>query len=97
MRHTRRNFIKQATTLWAGVAPLAAFAARSGKPVTSETDTAAASPLQPADMAHLPPNIKRLDLFLLLGQSNMKGRGAVPAAQKSNPRIVMMHMRNDQW
>jgi len=49
------------------------------------------------DISKLPEGVRRLDLFLLAGQSNMKGRGEVPPDQKSNPRIVSMQMKNDQW
>lgn len=54
-------------------------------------------PAQEVDISKLPDGVKRLDLFLLMGQSNMKGRGAVPADQKLNPRIVSMQMKNDNW
>lgn len=65
--------------------------------------TAAASaegpqpPPQAVDISKLPEGVKRLDLFLLMGQSNMKGRGAVPPDQTPNPRIVSMQMKNDRW
>jgi Carbohydrate esterase, sialic acid-specific acetylesterase len=45
----------------------------------------------------LPKGIKRLDLFLLMGQSNMQGTGKLPAEQTLNPRIVMMHIKNNRW
>ena len=57
----------------------------------------AAEPLMPVDFTNLPPGVVRIDLFLLIGQSNMKGRGAVPAQQAVDPRIVMMQLKNDQW
>ena len=57
----------------------------------------AAEPRTPADISKLPAGIDRIDLFLLMGQSNMKGRGEVPPDQKENPRIVMMLMKGDQW
>ena len=57
----------------------------------------AAEPLTPADLTKLPPGVERVELFLLIGQSNMKGRGTVPAQQTDNPRIAMMHLKNDQW
>ena len=53
--------------------------------------------LQPVDITKLPKGIKRLDLFLLMGQSNMQGAGKLPAEQALNPRIVMMHIKNNQW
>jgi len=58
---------------------------------------AADVPAQPVDISKLPEGVKRLDLFLLMGQSNMKGRGVVPADQKLNPRIVSMQMKSDKW
>ena len=57
----------------------------------------AAEPLTPADLTKLPPGVERVELFLLIGQSNMKGRGALPARQTVDPRIAMMHLKNDQW
>jgi len=51
----------------------------------------------PQDISKLPEGVKRLDLYLLMGQSNMKGRGVVPEDQKLNPRIVSMQMKNDNW
>lgn len=57
----------------------------------------AADLLTPVDIAKPPAGVERIELFLLIGQSNMKGRGAVPAEQTENPRIVMMHLKNDQW
>jgi len=62
-----------------------------------EPQKAATSPAQPVDIAKLPEGVRELDLFLLMGQSNMKGRGKVPPNQESNPRIVTMQMKNDQW
>jgi hypothetical protein len=57
----------------------------------------AAGPLVPVDMAKPPAGVARVDLFLLIGQSNMKGRGELPAQQTPNPRLVMMHLKNDLW
>lgn len=59
--------------------------------------SAAVPALQPVDITKLPKGIKRLDLFLLMGQSNMQGVGKLPAEQVLNPRIVMMHIKNNQW
>lgn len=56
-----------------------------------------AEPLTPASISVPPAGIERVELFLLIGQSNMKGRGAVPAEQAANQRIVMMHIKNDLW
>lgn len=54
-------------------------------------------PLQAADITKLPEGTTQLDLYLLIGQSNMKGRGAMPAEPKRDPRIVMMHLKDDSW
>ena len=54
-------------------------------------------PLQSLDITKLPGGLERLDLFLLLGQSNMKGRGFMPDEPKRDPRIVMMHLKDDHW
>lgn len=57
----------------------------------------AAHPLIPTDLTNPSLDIERIEIFLLMGQSNMKGRGDVPAEQVLNPRILMMHLKNDQW
>lgn len=54
-------------------------------------------PLQAADPAKLPDGVEHLDLFLLLGQSNMKGRGVMPAEPKRDPCLLMLHLRDDRW
>ena len=54
-------------------------------------------PLRLANITKLPGVIKRFDLFLLMGQSNMKGRGFMPEEPKNDQRIVMMHMKDDKW
>jgi hypothetical protein len=54
-------------------------------------------PLQPVDLRTLPAGTEQLDLYLLLGQSNMKGRGVMPEEPKREPRIVMMHLKDDSW
>ena len=54
-------------------------------------------PLVRADVTKLPEGAEHLDLYLLLGQSNMKGRGFMPEDPKQDPRMVMMHMKDDQW
>lgn len=38
-----------------------------------------------------------LDLYLLIGQSNMKGRGHMPEDPKNDPGIRMMHLKDDKW
>jgi len=54
-------------------------------------------PLEAVDITKLPEGMAQLDLFLLMGQSNMKGRGVMPEEPKRDPRIVMMHKMDDQW
>ncbi|HRH94783.1 MAG TPA: sialate O-acetylesterase [Prosthecobacter sp.] len=54
-------------------------------------------PLQAVDITKLPEGTEELDLFLLIGQSNMKGRGVMPDEPKRDPRIVMMHLKDDSW
>ena len=94
----RRDFIHQTTVALTlvGALPLSAFAARK-KPVAAASAAQPETPLTPANVKTLPAGANDLDLFLLMGQSNMKGRGEVPPGQQDNPRIVMLHMRNDQW
>jgi len=62
-----------------------------------ETPPPTKPPLEPVDIARLPAGCDRFDLFLLMGQSNMKGRGVMPAEPLRDPRIVMMHLRDDAW
>lgn len=62
-----------------------------------ETPPPTHPPLQSIDIAQLPAGTERLDLFLLIGQSNMKGRGIMPEQPSRDPRIVMMHLRDDRW
>lgn len=54
-------------------------------------------PLQSVDITKLPEGTDELDLFLLIGQSNMKGRGVMPDEPKNDPRVVMMHLKDDSW
>jgi len=54
-------------------------------------------PLEPTDVTKLPEGVERVDLYLLLGQSNMKGRGIMPDEPKRDSRIVMMHLKDDHW
>jgi hypothetical protein len=49
------------------------------------------------DITTLPSGTDSLDLFLLAGQSNMKGRGEIPTEQSEDERLVMLHLKNDQW
>ncbi|MFO1440002.1 MAG: sialate O-acetylesterase [Verrucomicrobiaceae bacterium] len=54
-------------------------------------------PLVSVDITKLPEGATHLDLWLLCGQSNMKGRGFMPEEPKNDLRIVMMHKMDDQW
>ncbi len=54
-------------------------------------------PLVGVDVTKLPEGTTHLDIHLLWGQSNMKGRGAMPEEPKLDRRIVMMHMVDGQW
>jgi hypothetical protein len=45
----------------------------------------------------LPDGIEQVDIFLLMGQSNMVGYGPLPASQSEYPHILNMSMANDQW
>jgi hypothetical protein len=62
-----------------------------------ETPAPTKPPLEPVDITKLPAGLERLDLFLLIGQSNMKGRGIMPEEPKRDPRFVMMAIKDDQW
>jgi hypothetical protein len=62
-----------------------------------ETPPPTKPPLEPVDIARLPAGCDLFDLFLLIGQSNMKGRGVMPAEPLRDERIVMMHLRDDAW
>ena len=63
----------------------------------AETPPPTRPPLEPVDIARLPAGCDRFDLLLLLGQSNMKGRGVMPAEPLRDERIVMLHLRDDAW
>lgn len=57
----------------------------------------AVSAVEPIDPAVLPQGTERVDIYLLLGQSNMKGRGALPVEQSTDARIINLSMGDDQW
>lgn len=38
-----------------------------------------------------------MDMFLLVGQSNMKGRGSIDLNPTTNPRILFFHMTQKEW
>jgi len=74
--------------------PLLAQKAKAGK---TGTPPPTKPPLESVDIGKLPEGTTQLDLFLLMGQSNMKGRGVMPDEPKRDPRMVMMHLKDDQW
>jgi hypothetical protein len=100
---TRRQWLLAQTRGAAGLIALTGLAAASAQAQTAaktakaQTPPPTQPPLQPVDIARLPAGQDRLDLFLLLGQSNMKGRGHMPAEPNRDPRFVMMHLRDDAW
>lgn len=51
----------------------------------------------PLDLSNPPEGIENIEIFLMLGQSNMKGRGEIPEVQEENPLILNMNMEDDQW
>lgn len=53
-------------------------------------------PLHPADFSIFDEN-DTLDLFLLVGQSNMKGRGSINMKPKENKNILFFHSRKLAW
>ena len=98
---SRREWLRRATVgagllalSGGGGALLAQQPKKSGKVGTPPPNR---PPLQPVELGEHPPGVERLDLFLLLGQSNMKGRGIMPEEPKRDPRIVMMHLKDDAW
>ena len=56
--------------------------------------TMAANAVEPIDPAVRPQGTEQVDIYLLLGQSNMKGVGALPAEQSTDPRIIHRNMGN---
>ncbi|MEX0321502.1 MAG: sialate O-acetylesterase [Puniceicoccaceae bacterium] len=55
------------------------------------------TPFVQADVSKLPQGMEQVDIFLLMGQSNMKGRGVMPEVPLNDPQIIMMHRRTDGW
>ncbi len=74
--------------------PVVAQKERKRKPPPPELNR---QPLVAADIADLPGSTERVDIFLLMGQSNMKGRGVMPKEPLADPRIIMMHLKTDSW
>lgn len=63
----------------------------------AETPPPTHPPLEAVDITKLPEGTTHLDLYVLCGQSNMKGRGVMPEEPKHDPRLMMMHLTDDQW
>ncbi len=63
----------------------------------ADTLPAAKPPLEAVEVAELSSGTEQLDLFLLIGQSNMKGRGIMPEEPMRDPQIVAMHLTTDEW
>ncbi len=96
---TRRQWLAR-TTLGAGfiaIGGIARAAEKKKKAARAQTPPPTQPPLQAVEITRLPSGLERLDLFLLIGQSNMKGRGLMPDEPARDPRIVMMHLRDDAW
>ena len=81
-------------TEFAAVRSSAAPSKRPRKPAPPDL---VKTPLIPADITKFPGDTERLEIFLLMGQSNMKGRGQMPAQPLNDPRIVMMHKPGDGY
>ncbi|MCX6836420.1 MAG: sialate O-acetylesterase [Verrucomicrobia bacterium] len=73
------------------------FAQKAAKAKKANTPRPTNPPLVSVDITKLPEGTTHLDLWLLCGQSNMKGRGFMPEEPHNDPRIVMMHKMDDQW
>lgn len=67
------------------------------KPKRSATPPPTNAPLTSVDVSKLPAGTEQLDIYLLMGQSNMKGRGVMPEKPMKNPRIINMHLKTGNW
>lgn len=70
---------------------------RSKRPRKPAPPDLVKTPLAPADITKFPGETESLEIFLLMGQSNMKGRGKMPDRPFSDPQIVMMHKPGDGY
>lgn len=96
-RLTRRRWLTLGSTALGAFATGRVFADDEKRARKAKTPPPSHPPLEAVDITTLPSGVERLDLFLLMGQSNMKGRGVMPDEPKRDPRIVMMHLRDDAW
>jgi len=78
--------------LFAFTVPL--FAQKAKKP---QTPPPTKPPLIGVDITKVPEGTTHLDLWLLCGQSNMKGRGFMPEEPENDSRLVMMHKVDGRW
>lgn len=97
MKYSLLLYLLLASPAFTQDAPKAPKAKAKSKAGRIETPPPTHAPLQTVDITKLPEGTDHLDLFLLMGQSNMKGRGVMPDEPKHDPRIVMMHMKDDAW
>jgi len=51
----------------------------------------------PCRAADFPPDAATFDVFLLIGQSNMKGRGKLSETPATDPRLWMFPSQGNQW
>ena len=111
VRYAWSNHPKQANLVDSDDLPATPFQLGDANTAAKTTPSAAATsaakksntppptdpPLTPVDISALSDGGEQLDIFLLMGQSNMKGRGVMPTKAASDPQIVMMHRKTDQW
>lgn len=93
----RRQALKAGAAALAGLAFAPAWARAAQKQTKPSKALEKYPPLQPLDMTKPPSGWRSMDLFLLTGQSNMKGRGHLPERPQDASRIAMLHMRDDKW
>lgn len=93
----RRQALHAGASLLAGLSCLPASASAAQKQAKPSKVLEKYPPLKPLDMAKPSDGWQSIDLFLLTGQSNMKGRGHLPEQPKDASRIAMLHMRDDRW
>jgi hypothetical protein len=89
--------MKKPTALFFLLAVAAGFSWAQAPAKKPNTPPPTDPPLAPADASELPSETERLDLYLLMGQSNMKGRGVMPAEPLNDPRIINLHLKTAEW
>jgi len=93
----RRQALRAGASALAGLAFTPTFAWAAQKQTKPSKALEKYPPLRLLDMTKPPDGWQSLDLFLLTGQSNMKGRGLLPEIPKDATRVAMLHMRDDKW